>query len=90
MNNEAHESVGGQKTVAKEIELSDIVKATGILKIVKTETADELKTQIIDFITGSGPSFLEVKIRPGSRQDLGRPVIKPSDNKENFMKFLEE
>ena len=56
----------------------------------KAETHEELKETIIDFITGSGPAFLEVKIRPGSRDDLGRPTIKPVDNKENFMAFLEK
>ena len=90
MNNEVHESVGGQKTAAKELDMTAIVEAMGITGIYKAETASDLKTQFPDFKTCVGPSFLEVKIRPGSREDLGRPTIKPADNKEDFMKFLEK
>ena len=90
MNNEVHESVGGQETAAKSIDLTAIVEAMGITEIYKAETASDLKIQFADFKTYAGPSFLEVKIRPGSREDLGRPTIKPADNKADFMKFLEK
>ena len=90
MNNKVHESVGGQNTAAKYVDLSAIVEAVGASKMFKAETPAELKANITDFMTCTGPSFLEVKIRPGSRGDLGRPTIKPIDNKENFMKFLEK
>ena len=90
MNNGVHESVGGQETTAKNIDLSAIVEAIGGSKMFKAETSAELKKCTIDFITCSGPSFLEIKIQPGSRQDLGRPTNKPVVNKENFMKFLEK
>ena len=90
MNNEVHESVGGQETAAKKLDLSAIVEAVGSSKIFKAETSDDLESNFNDFISCTGPSFLEVKIRPGSREDLGRPTIKPVDNKENFMKFLEK
>ncbi len=89
MNNEVHESVGGQETSAKKLDLSAIVEAVGSSKMFKAETSDDLESNFNDFISCTGPSFLEVKIRPGSREDLGRPTIKPVDNKENFMKFLE-
>jgi phosphonopyruvate decarboxylase len=89
MNNEVHESVGGQDTAAKNVDLSAIVAAVGISNIFKAETPDELKTCITDFMAAAGPAFLEVKIQPGSREDLGRPTIKPVDNKEAFMKFVQ-
>ena len=88
INNEVHESVGGQETAAKDLNLSAIVEALGSSKMFKAETSAELKATITDFMTCVGPSFLEVKIRPGSREDLGRPTIEPIDNKEHFMKFL--
>ena len=90
MNNEVHESVGGQDTAAKNIDLSAIVGVMGPSKMFKAETPAELKVNITDFMECVGPSFLEVKIRPGSREDLGRPTIKPVNNKENFMGFLEK
>jgi phosphonopyruvate decarboxylase len=90
MNNEVHESVGGQDTAAKSIDLAAIVEAMGITEIYKAETASDLKIQFPDFKMCVGPSFLEVKIRPGSREDLGRPTIEPADNKNDFMNFLEK
>ena len=90
MNNEVHESVGGQKTAAKELDMTAIVNSLGSSKIFNAETPADLEQKFIDFVSCPGPSFLEVKIRPGSREDLGRPTIKPVDNKENFMKFLEK
>ena len=88
MNNEVHESVGGQDTAAKYIDLSSIVDAIGASKMFKAETKHELKENVSKFILNTGPAFLELIIKPGSREDLGRPTIKPVDNKENFMKFL--
>ncbi len=90
INNEVHESVGGQSTAAKHVDLSAIVKATGISQIFKANTAIELKSKINVFMECDGPSFIEVKVSPGSRENLGRPTIKPSDNKEKFMKFLKK
>ena len=90
MNNGVHESVGGQTTAAKYIDLSAIVEAVGRSTMFKAETPAELKENISKFLSCVGPSFLEIKIRPGSREDLGRPTIKPVDNKQDFMKFLKK
>ena len=90
MNNEVHESVGGQATAAKQIDLSAIVKAIGGSKMFKAETLADLKNIISKSLDCIGPSFLEVKIPPGSRGDLGRPTIKPVDNKKDFMIFLDK
>ena len=90
MNNEVHESVGGQSTVAKNINLSAIVESFGVIKMFLAESSLELKQKIKEFLFYSEPSFLEVKIRPGSRDDLGRPTKAPLENKVSFMKFLED
>ena len=90
LNNKVHESVGGQDTAAKNIDLSAIVEALGSSKMFKAETPAELKVKFKDFMSSTGPSFLEVIIQPGSRTDLGRPTINPVNNKDNFMRFLEK
>ena len=90
MNNEVHESVGGQSTAAKNINLSEIVESFKVNKMFLAESSSELKQKIKEFLFCSEPSFLEVKIRPGSRDDLGRPTINPVENKVSFMKFLED
>ena len=90
MNNEVHESVGGQSTAAKKLDMSAIVNALRTSNIFYAETLIELKKNMTNFLTCLGPSFIEVKIQSGSRKNLGRPTITPIDNKENFMRFLEE
>ena len=89
MNNKVHESVGGQSTVAKNINLSAIVESFGVIKMFLAESSSELKQKIKEFLFCSEPSFLEVKICPGSRDDLGRPTKTPVENKVSFMKFIE-
>jgi len=88
LNNHVHESVGGQETAAKDVSLLNIVKSLEVFDIFKAENISDLKDQMKNLIETEKPSFLEVKIKPGSRDNLGRPTIKPSENKKSFMKFL--
>jgi len=90
MNNKVHESVGGQETAAKNIDLSSIVSSLGTINTSKAINRIELKDELTALINVDGPSFLEVVIKPGSRKDLGRPDIKPIDIKEKFIRFLDK
>ena len=89
MNNKVHESVGGQSTAAKNINLSKVVNSLETSKMFFAESPSELKQKIGEFLSNSELTFLEVKIQPGSRDDLGRPTKTPVENKVSFMKFLE-
>ena len=89
MNNESHESVGGQKTSAEDINFSSLILSMGIENIYSSESILELESTIKGFLLSRGPSFLELKIKSESRKNLGRPTISPINNKKDFMKFLE-
>ncbi len=88
INNKVHESVGGQETSAKYIDIPNIVKSNGYQKITSVKNSSQLKNEFIEFIKSEGPSFLEVKVKPGSRTDLGRSTINPIDNKRVFMDYI--
>ena len=90
LNNEVHESVGGQETTAKYLNISAIIKAMGIKNVYTVKNKEMIYENIDLFISSNGPSFLEVKIKPGSREDLGRPTIKPVKNKDSFINFLKD
>ena len=90
MNNKVHESVGGQETAAKNIDLLSIVSSLGTINTSKAINRTELKDELTALINFDGPSFLEVVIKPGSRKDLGRPDIKPIDIKDKFIRFLDK
>ena len=90
MNNYVHESVGGQKTAIDSIDVQGIVNSTNYKNIIGIDTTDKLSKNLADFFNNSGPNFLEIKLKPGSRTDLGRPTIKPIDNKRNLIEFLKK
>ncbi len=88
MNNCVHESVGGQETGIDSIDVKGIVRSTNYKNIIGIDTIDGLSKNMTNFFKNIGPGFLEIKLNPGSRTDLGRPTIKPIDNKRNLIEFL--
>ncbi len=87
-NNGAHDSVGGQPTASKEIDLAAIALACGYNQVAKQSNLENLTEDVIGLQQGIGPTFLEVKVRGGARANLTRPNIQPADNKTAFTTFL--
>lgn len=88
INNQVHESVGGQETSAKFIDFPKLVKANGYTHVFTVNEEKKLTSQLDKLIEKTGPNFLEVNVKPGSRKNLGRPTVKPVDNKKAFMNFI--
>ncbi len=87
-NNEAHDSVGGQMTVGGDIDLASIALSCRYKTALKAETEKEVAEAFKKINSAKGPVFLEIKVRKGARNDLGRPTLTPRQQKEDFMKFL--
>lgn len=90
INNGAHDSVGGQKTVGFNIVLTSIAEGCGYEKIFMCTTEEELRKILRKIRNSNKLSFIEVRVKKGARKDLGRPTIPPVKNKENFMCYLNE
>jgi len=90
MNNYVHESVGGQKTAIDAINVQKISKSAKYTGVNIVESVPDLENIIENIFRAKGPQFLEIKLKPGSRTDLGRPTIKPIDNKRNLIEFLKK
>ena len=90
INNYAHESVGGQPTSAKYIDFPKLVKSNGYKKVRSLKNREILIDQIKEFLIIEGPTFLEIKVKPWSRKTLGRPTIRPIDNKKAIMNLLRD
>ena len=90
INNYVHESVGGQKTAAKSINIQKLVESNSYKNTLKVEDVEGLKYQLNQSLLKKGPNFLEIITKPGSREDLGRPTIKAHENKNHFMGFLNQ
>ena len=73
LNNNAHESVGGQPTTAAGINFEKIVKSLGYKNYFKISRTKEINSVVKRFINSKGPSFLEVLISCGTLTNLSRP-----------------
>lgn len=90
LNNGAHDSVGGQPTRAKELDLSKIAKSCGYTTSKRVQNTNEIKLNLSEIIKIKNSSFLEVLCKKGNRADLGRPSKTPKENKDNFINFLKK
>jgi phosphonopyruvate decarboxylase len=88
LNNAAHDSVGGQPTVADRVDLSAVARAVGYRQTIRAGDTEEIAAALGSLRLLEGPAFLEVRIRKGARKDLGRPTSSTFENKAGFMKFL--
>ncbi|WP_298533277.1 phosphonopyruvate decarboxylase [uncultured Treponema sp.] len=90
LNNGAHDSVGGQPTVGRQIDLCVIAEGCGYENVVKVETPEELDAVLNDSETKEKLTFVEVLVKKGARKDLGRPKSTPQENKKALMEFLKD
>lgn len=90
INNAAHDSVGGQPTVADKLNIGQIAQACGYNHYYHAATAEALTAILPDFLTSPGTNLLEINVKCGARPDLGRPKERPTENKASFMRFVEE
>ena len=90
LNNGAHDSVGGQPTVAAQLTLSEIASASGYAQVYSVSGPEALNSVLQQALHSGKSSFIEVLCRKGARGDLGRPTRTPAQNKQDFMQFLAE
>lgn len=88
LNNRAHESVGGQPTVAASVDFGAVITGCGYTTYHSVRKLEELSTIWQKITTISGPHLLEIHLKQGSRKDLGRPTTSPIQNKDAFMEYL--
>lgn len=84
LNNSAHDTVGGQPTVSKDIDLCAIASACGYNQSLSCSNAAELEEALDSVRKENSLSFIEIKVKKGSRDDLGRPTVSPVDCKKAF------
>jgi phosphonopyruvate decarboxylase len=89
LNNGVHESVGGHRTAAFDVDLTAIARGSGYVWAVgPVVDREQLSAAMKDLLKKTGPCFLEIRIAPGSRSGLGRPREAPRESKKSFMERL--
>ncbi|MBO72665.1 MAG: phosphonopyruvate decarboxylase [Flavobacteriales bacterium] len=75
LNNGVHESVGGQESVAFTVNLNEIATNSGYYTLDNfVSDSDNMKESLELLYMNRKPSFLEVRIRKGMRNDM--PILK--------------
>jgi phosphonopyruvate decarboxylase len=87
-NNGAHDSVGGQPTVAYKIDVEAIANAVGYDKVLQANNESEIKNSLKELQQFNGMVLLEIRVNKGFRSDLGRPTTSPLENKKALMDFV--
>ena len=88
LDNEAHDSTGGQRTVSGLVDFASIAAAANYRYAVSADDPADVRAAVKELRSKGGPALLHVKIRAGSPKNLGRPTVKPHEVKERFMKFV--
>lgn len=85
LNNNCHDSVGGQKTYTEDIDFEKLSKSLGFKSFISIKNKNNLEKKLMKFLNEDKLSFLEVKVSNSKIKKLPRPsnLIKI---KNKFMK----
>ena len=87
INNNSHDSVGGQPTNAFDIDFKQLGYSVGYDKCYSTNSKNIFEEILEEVSCDNNKShFIEVKVRRGNRTNLGRPKEMPEENKKYFIK----
>ena len=82
--------MGGQPTIGFGMDIPAIARACGYRTVLSVSTREELDALLPALTFHEAPLLLEIRVKKGSRDDLGRPTTTPIENKEALMNFLKE
>lgn len=85
LDNESHESTGGQPTASGITKLDEVAKAANFRRVEKVDDPVSLKNAIEESLSSNGPSFILVKIEKGIKE-APRVPVSPIDIKNRFVK----
>lgn len=90
LDNGSHDSTGGQLTVSHNINFVGAAAACGYNNAIYAHDLEELMEHIETWKVQKGVTFLYLKTAKGSKQDLGRPKIKPYQVRQRLQVFLDD
>lgn len=90
LDNEAHESTGGQPTNSPNVDFVKVALASNYKWAVRVENTEDLLKSIDSIKNRKGPILILIKIKLNSRSELKRPTKNPKEYKEGFMRYLKD
>ncbi|MFE7269470.1 phosphonopyruvate decarboxylase [Streptomyces sp. NPDC057623] len=89
-NNGVHDSVGGQPTSIDQVNVPALARSCGYRHAAGVSSPQALPAAVAELREAGGPALLEIRVRPGSRADLGRPRATPAESRTATMRALAE
>ncbi len=87
LDNEVHDSTGGQATVARDISFAAIAAACGYAEVLEGDDLS-LLDEALQERNGIGPVFVHIKIAPGVVATPPRPGLAPADVLRRLMNHI--
>lgn len=86
LDNELHESTGGQSTVTHSVDSALVAAASGYPRVERVATAEALEALVAAPTTEL--TFAHVKMKPGAPAELPRPTVTPIQVKERLVAYM--
>lgn len=90
LDNNVHDSTGQQLTNATNVNFANIALSCGYKKVYSIDNLNDFSKVFKKNLPNSikGPSFIHIKIKKGSIENLGRPTMQPHEVASRFKNFL--
>ena len=88
IDNNCHDSTGGQFTVSHNVDFVRTAADCGYTCSIYVHTLEELEEAYRQWRKDPALTFLYIKVRKGTKENLGRPKVKPFEVKDRLMEFL--
>jgi phosphonopyruvate decarboxylase len=85
LDNQVHESTGGQATVSSVVDFPAVAAACGYLSVSGSSAGSN---NIDSFLQSNAPAFKYVNTRQGVPEGLPRPSVKPAEVARRLMKHI--
>lgn len=87
LDNQIHESTGGQGTFSNTIAFDRIAQACGYTRSQSVFSPPALEQALHVASSENGHTFIHVRVVPGTSSSLPRPTLKSHDVKARFMSY---
>ena len=89
IDNEAHDSTGGQGTVTGGISFGAVARGFGYEQVYSTDQLEAFGNILNNVKDANASTFIHLKTQKGSPEKLGRPKVTPAEVSVRFAQFVQ-
>ena len=88
LDNGVHDSTGGQATVSSSVDFAKVATACRYATGSRCDSLNGFSEAFRSALSADGPHMIQMRIEPGSMDNLGRPTVGPADVAIRFKEFV--